>query len=457
MAVGLASSAVAQLRVGQWNVTNFNGTERIAEFKTAIYGVYQGRSFAPDVLMTQEMIGAGGITAFLNLLNTATGSPGDWAAAPYCEGADTKTGFFYRTSRVTYIRATRIAVGSSSTSNQPRDTLRYDIRVIGYTSPGASIGLYTTHMKAGDTATDQNRRLVEAIRIRDNAEGQDTNPSIIDPTFDIVNDGLPAGFNFLIGSDLNIQTSTQAAYQELVGSQVNNAGRFYDPINSPGNWNNNSSYRFIHTQDPAVAMDDRHDQILLCAGLVDLQGFEYIGNPNIAYSTTTWNDPNHSYRAWGNDGSTFNSPINVTTNAMVGPTIGTALKNSADGLGHLPVFLDLRVPPKITSTTTIDFGSVRRNSTQQRTITISNNADTALWTTNGIGDLKYQLTASSGFAAPAGMFTRSAGVTANSHTITMDTSTPGLKVGTITISSNAPDQPTRVITLRGRVASWIGG
>jgi hypothetical protein len=171
--------------------------------------------------------------------------------------------------------------------------------------------------------------LLEAQRIRDDAEA------------------LPSGWHFLLGGDFNIQSSFQSAYQELVGSQANNDGRFTDPIKTPGSWNNTSTYRIVHTQDPVGAggMDDRHDQILVSSGLVDGAGADYIGDPDTAYSTTTWDDPSHSYRSWGNDGTSFNVAMTITGNQMVGTTIAQALANTAAGGGHLPVFLDLRVPP----------------------------------------------------------------------------------------------------------------
>ncbi|WP_394700517.1 hypothetical protein [uncultured Ilyobacter sp.] len=131
----------------------------------------------------------------------------------------------------------------------------------------------------------------------------------------------------------------------MVGSQTNNDGRFFDPINTPGSWNNNSSFRYVHTQDPAMAMDDRHDQILVSVDLIDGVGADYIGEPTIPYSTTTWDDPHHSYRCWGNDGSSYDDPITTTGNTMVGPDIAQALIYSALNGGHLPVYLDLQIPP----------------------------------------------------------------------------------------------------------------
>jgi hypothetical protein len=183
-------------------------------------------------------------------------------------------------------------------------------------------------MKSGSSSEDQSRRLLEAQRIRNNAEL------------------LPQGWHFLIAGDYNIQSSGQAAYQELVASQADNRGRFFDPIASPGSWNNSSAFVFVHTQDPSGAggMDDRHDQILLSASLVDAEGVDYVGDHFTPYSTVSWNDSNHSYRSWGNDGTSFNATLRTTGNQMVGPVIAQALINSAAGAGHLPVFLDLEVP-----------------------------------------------------------------------------------------------------------------
>src|SRR5688572_2423996 len=79
--------ASAQLRVSNWNVTNYS-SGRVSAFQTAIYGVYQDRTMAPDVLIGQEFLSAAGVNAFLSLLNTAPGSPGDWAAAQFIDGPD---------------------------------------------------------------------------------------------------------------------------------------------------------------------------------------------------------------------------------------------------------------------------------------------------------------------------------------------------------------------------------
>src|SRR3954468_15502384 len=76
-ASGLASPALAQFRVCAWNISGYTtGTSRDAAFKTAIYGAFQGRSLAPDVMIVQEIAGnsttgLANAQGFLGVLNTA--------------------------------------------------------------------------------------------------------------------------------------------------------------------------------------------------------------------------------------------------------------------------------------------------------------------------------------------------------------------------------------------------
>ncbi len=445
-------TASAQLRVANWNISNYNGASRATDIQTAVYAVNpaNGLSFRPDVIAVQEIIGAPALATLVNVLNTAPGSPGDWASAPYLDDpdyVDTESSFVYRTSKVQLLASVVIANADGTTADQPRSTYRYDFRPVGYTSAGATVGIYSCHLKAGSASSDIARRLIETTRIRDNAEGVNTNGP---------GTALPAGYNFIFSADTNTQNSSQSAYVELVGSQANNNGRFFDPINSPGTWLDNAAFRFIHTQDPATTagMDDRHDQILCSASLLDGQGLSYIGNPAIAFSGSTWNDPNHSYRCWGNDGTSLNTPLTTTGNTMVGAVIAQALINAATTSGgHLPVYLDLRVPAKVsTDTVTLNFGSVHQGSSAPvRTINVSNAGNTALWTVNGIDTLNYSLGSATGFTIPAGSFTSAPGAAANAHNLTMPTAVVGVKNTTFTISSDDPDQPAKVINLVGTV------
>lgn len=452
-AVGVAE---AQLRIVSWNISNYSGG-RIADIQTTVYGVApNGLQMRPDVICAQEFISNSALSAFLSALNTAPGSPGDWAAAPFpipqapqSSLPDTQSVMFYRTSRVTFLGTRTIALGSTDTTNQPRNTYRHDIRPVGYSNATTAIAMYNVHLKAGSAASDEARRLIESQRIRNNAEGLDTNGA---------GSGLPAGYNFMVLGDFNVQNSNDDSYVELIGSQANNAGRLFDPIASPGTWTSNAAFRFIHTQDPSTSagMDDRYDFVLVSGGLINGSGLEYVGNPAIPYSTSTWNDPNHSYRAWGNDGSSCcNSPLNTSGNSMVGDIIAQAIKNCATTSGgHIPVFVDVRVPGKVSaSTLNLNFGTVPVGALATQNLTVTNAGNTALWTVNGVASLVYTLAASSGFTAPGNTFTETSAPGGFSHILSMNTSTPGVKTGTITINSNDPDQPALVVTVSGEVVA----
>lgn len=335
-----APASTADLRVAAWNISEFgnpayNATRTAADVQTAVFGSFNGLSMSPDVIIAQEIWQQGEAT-FLNDLNTNPFNTGahDWAAFfnPAHMGNDSFATndlvLYYRTSRVTPKgNPVLVDTGSSSSSTAPRDTYRFDLKINGDAMGNQVLAVYGNHMKAGSDATSQARRQVTANAIRSNANS------------------LGANYSFLFGSDTNIQSSTEQAYQTMVGSTSNNRGRFFDPIDSPGTWNNNAAFKYIHTQDPTGpgGMDDRFDQLLVSNDLTNsANSLHYVGRTNSPYSTTTWNDPNHSYRCWGNDGTSFNNSLTVTGNSMVGSTIAQALKNCAtpDG-GHLPVFMDL--------------------------------------------------------------------------------------------------------------------
>ncbi|CAN5801848.1 hypothetical protein BH11PLA1_BH11PLA1_13710 [soil metagenome] len=480
-----ASTAHAQLRVADWNVTNYS-SGRTSEFQTAIYATApNGLRFDPDILLAQEIVDATGRQNFLNLLNSAPSGHTDWAATPFVAtpvnpSSNPSHVMFYRTTKVDLLTQPVPApntvkvlregtTGAASTYGDtgscavcpPRDTHRYLVRLKDYPAGSASeLYLYTTHFKAGSAGSDQARRTPEADRLR-----ADSN-------------ALPIGTNFLFGADFNIQNSNQTAYENLLVNGSNAAGRFIDPIITPGSWENNSAFRVVHTQEPASQMDSRHDQILIAPTLRNGSGMEYIGSTTLPYSTVTWNDPNHSYRCWGNDGTTYGTPIATASNTEVGPTIAAALITSVQGNGHLPVFLNLRVPARLAPLasaasdvllTTRDFGTVQRNALATVEVVIRNGAPLVVGqdphfarfsrdgTAAGFETLTYSLSASGDFSAPAGTFTRTAGpdaAAADTRVITLDTASVGLKTGTLTITSNAANQPTILITLTGEV---IGG
>lgn len=440
----LAPAAAADgLRIATWNISLYAGGREDA-FHTAVYAEFEGRSLAPDAILVQEMTSAGALAQLVAILNSAPDSPGDWGAAPFIDGPDSDNALLYRASKLVLLDAVVVARGGPA-PNHPRDVNRYDLRLIGYESAEALLSLYCSHMKAGSGGDDQSRRLLEAQRIRDDAAA------------------LEPPRHFLLGGDLNTQSSAQAAYEELTGPQADDRGRFLDPIATPGEWNNGYAFRFVHTQDPAGAggMDDRHDQLLIAPTLADGDGLDYIGDPSLPYSVTTWNDPNHAYRAWGNDGASFNGVLRSQGNEMVGPGIADALKLVAAGGGHLPVFLDLRVPALAAADPVLDFGTVSVGEEVRLTLHAGNAGDTSLWGPGGVTPLRYTLAAPAPFAADPGPFADEAGGPLNEHEVHVDTSAPGLYHATLLLASNDPDTPVLGVALRAEVvaacpADWDG-
>ncbi len=433
---GSSVAADTGLRVVTWNISNYSGGAQ-SSLETAFFDTYQGRTLAPDLLVVQEILSQSAVNSMLTILNNAPSSPGDYAAGPFTNGRDTDNGMFYRTSKLTFL-STAILPADPGTTGAPRDVNRYDLKLVGYEAPGAVISIYSSHMKAGSSSSSQARRLIESQKIRADAE-------TLDPAW-----------NIMLGADFNIQSSSQAAYQYLINSQANNNGRFADPIGTPGNWNNSYSYRFVHTQDPAGGggMDDRLDQLLVDPSLGDGQGMEYKGAFGVPYSTTTWNDLNHSYRSYGNDGTTFNDAMEIANNSMVGPTIASALVALASGSGHLPVFADFIVPGVIDADAAIDLGTIPVGTIADVQFLVGNGGDTALWGIDGINTVEYTLETDFGFTVDAGSFSDAAGGAMNTHTVSFDASAEPFGstiTGEVRVLSNDLDTPILVIPVIGQV------
>ncbi|MBY0307453.1 MAG: choice-of-anchor D domain-containing protein, partial [Phycisphaerales bacterium] len=314
---------------------------------------------------------------------------------------------------------------------------------------------YSVHFmsQGGDAA----RRALEALRIKNNANGIDTNPG--DSSNPAGSTAKPAAYACVLGGDTNIQTASDQAWVNLTGSSTVSTGPFFDPIRASGSWNNNSNFRFLHTQDPRVTgMDDRFDVLLISASLKDGAGLDYIGNTLLTYSNATWNDPNHSYRCWGNDGGAYGVSLRTTANTMVGPSIAQALidttNDGGSSGGHLPVFADFRVPAVFASSTgSVAFGQVVQGDAASAVVTITNAGDVSRWTVNGVAPLRYTMSITGPFtvSGAGAQQTEAPGGGGNAHTVTMDTSTPGAKSGSITITTDAPDTPTFTILLAGDV------
>jgi hypothetical protein len=305
-------------------------------------------------------------------------------------------------------------------NQQPRQTVRYGLRPIGYDS-SADLYVYNSHMKADDGSAEEARRLVEAKAIRTNYTT------------------LPAGTHAIYAGDFNFYRSTDDAFEWLT---MPGTGQAHDPIDRVGSWNNSSSFADVHTQSPCNdstaicvgtngGLDDRFDFQFVTAGLLDGEGLSYISG---------------SYHAFGNNGSTFNQNINqrnasnqlINTYQFTGVSsfskaeILDALWSAAD---HLPVVADYQLPAVLQAVAADVPATLTVGQEFSLAVTVSNAAN--VLAAIGADELDYSLTTS---GAVSGTFFDQFDLAlggGNTHLVTLDTSAAGIKSGMITIASTS--------------------
>ncbi len=395
----LVAQPAAAVRICTYNAENWPSdyAARAPYFRTVLAEI------DPDVLVLQEVDSNLGVAQFYNNVLQFI-APGEYWLMPFANGPDTDNACFYKTAVVD-------SVFSEQLYTDVRWTSVYRFRLDGYTSSAAEFTILSTHLKAGNSSSDEAERLLMATDIRN-----------------YLND-YPANSNFMVVGDFNVYTSTETGYQMLVGYQTDNDGRCKDPISTGGAWHDNYSLRTTHTQATQAAwggMDDRFDFILTSYALDDGDGMSYVSG---------------SYTAFGNDGLRFNNPINDPTNTIVSADVADALEAASD---HTAVFLDLGVPPRIDAVAALGFGTVVVGASPAETLTVTNIAPAPA------GNLEYTLTAPAGFTAPTYGYALGSGQHLD-HEITMDASTVGSKSGDLEINSNDGEDPTWYVSLSGTV------
>ena len=282
----LVFSVQDTIRIATYNVLNYsisNSSDKTNDFRLIL------EEIDPDILIVQEMINSSGATYFKNSVLNYDGN--EYSSSIFVDSYDTDNMLYYKPDKV-YL------VSSNEIPTQLRSVNEYKLQIHDQV-----INLYSVHLKASQGTSNSNQRLEEIQTLDDNLD--DTVP-------------------YIVGGDFNIYNSSEAAYSYM----MNQMG-LSDPISSPGNWHNNSSFSHIHTQSTrsnqesdggaSGGMDDRFDQLLISDGILVL--------PN-------------SYTSFGNDGNHYNLSINSGSNSVVSYAVANALHNASD---HLPVYMDILV------------------------------------------------------------------------------------------------------------------
>ncbi len=403
LALALVATPAAAVRVCTYNILNFPGSDRVDDFRLALEDV------DADVLVVQEILSQTGVNMFLNDVLEEI-APGEYVAGPFVNGPDTDNALFYKPAVVELVSHQEIATAL-------RNISEYVLRPVGYSAPESEFCTYSLHLKAGTSSSDLSKRLAEATILRNHLNA------------------TPTGSNLIAAGDYNIRSSSESAYQKLIGSEASNNGRLKDPIGRPGHWNNNSAFADIHTQSTRTTqfgggatggLDDRYDQILISYPLDDGEGMDFIPGSQVSY---------------GNDGLHFNMAINDAVNYAVGQEIADALHQASD---HLPLYADFQIPAKIDAPTALDFGDAIVGTARLLPLELTNPA------VPPADELDYEFSVPSGFGGPTGPFEMEPGETVD-HDISMDTSAAGDRIGVLVITSDDYDDPSHAVAISGSV------
>lgn len=259
-----------------------------------------------------------------NVLNADGRTGYDHASYTNTTGSGLVNMLFYNTEKfVLYSEAVAAAV--------VRDinlyTLYYNDPLLGHGNDTIFLHVFVTHMKAGSSASDQQRRMQEATAVMGFIEQMDIRG------------------NLLFMGDFNMNSSYEQAFQ-LITYHPNESIRFYDPIDQPGVWWNNPEMAPYHTQSTRTGqhdcfvtggMDDRYDFILATESVME-------GREGVVYIE-------ESYRTIGQDGLRFNQSLISPPNESGDPhEVILALFNMSD---HLPVQMKLGITDYVSNITPI--------------------------------------------------------------------------------------------------------
>ncbi len=317
-------AAMSNLKVVAYNLLNFpNGRDDCGASNTVIPARWDTLKtiidyVLPDVLMVCELqtelgadlilsnaLNAGGRTNYARADFVINQSPG---------GTTLNNAFFYNTDKVTLYSQDEVATNVRDIgeyivyANDPNLATHNDTTFIDF---------YTAHFKAGSAASDESSREIQCSALQSHTAAKG------------------AERNAVVGGDFNFYSSSELAYQTLLG----NTYPFNDPINTPGSWNNSASYTETHTQSTRIFNSDPMD----CGATGGMDSrFDFLLNSNpVMNGTKNVTYVAGSYQPLGNDGNLFNDAINDPTNGSGVPsTVLSALLHTSD---HLPIVMDLEV------------------------------------------------------------------------------------------------------------------
>ncbi|NPD84718.1 hypothetical protein HNS38_08115 [Lentimicrobium sp. L6] len=300
----LSLTAMSQdtLKIMYYNLLNFPGTTpgRADTLRKTVQYIM------PDLLVVNELSSEEGAELILNnSLNIGVSET--FQRAEFTDGPDSDNMLFYNANKLALYSQFEI-------ETELRLINEYVVYTLPIINDTVFLSLYSAHLKASDGSEEENLRYAEAMAFKTHLNTKHKVSNVI------------------FGGDLNIYKSSEKAYTEITTGQDIT---LYDPIFSPANWHNNSSYANIHTQSTRSSqfgggatggMDDRFDMIFVSTDILS-------GAERVRYVSD-------SYHAFGQDGQRFNQSIRVPSNSTAPDSIINALYYMSD---HLPVIMDVAI------------------------------------------------------------------------------------------------------------------
>lgn len=277
------------VRIASYNLYNYdtNDQSRDASFKKILSVIH------PDALIVVELQSDGAVTQFLqNCLNSSYK-----AVTTESIGVNyyNDCAFYYKDSVFTLINKKYI------NTHATRDISEFTL-IHKFTND--TLIIFGAHLKAYPDSESAGKRETQTKYLRYETNTISTNR------------------NYLICGDFNIYTSTETAFQNLVGNTTSK-GYFIDPMNGTGSFSGNNAIKDLCTWSTRTNLNTRFDMFLVSPAIMATGGVDY-----------------KEFKIFGNDGNHYYSNMTTMPNTWFNndPSIGTALYSASD---HLPVYVDL--------------------------------------------------------------------------------------------------------------------
>jgi len=275
--------------------------------------------YTPDLFIMQELKSSSG---FSTILNSAFNTNGvDYYETATWEPQHSNPGSSWKLQQNVIYNSQKLAISYETflwTTRRDINVFKFYFKDPNLENHQDTTYLYVLalHLKSSQGADNEAQRL-SMVQILENFL-----------------DTISPNAQVIVGGDYNVYTSAEAAYQLMLNTSNNII--LADPVNTPGNWHNNSSFRFVHTQSTRTApingdgagggMDDRFDFVMVSENLMD---------QNNAISVIE-----NTYEPLGNNGNCFNARIIDCEDNDVPASVINALYQMSD---HIPVKMELSI------------------------------------------------------------------------------------------------------------------